>query len=90
MRIRVFRDHHPSGYIGFTKRMAGNMVTGDFVVEIDHDDDFHPNLFRWILEASKEHPECQFFYTDCAELDENTYRSATYGNFFAFGFQWAL
>jgi hypothetical protein len=81
------------------KRRAAGLATGDFIVEVDHDDDLHPDLFQWIVDAAAAHPAAQFFYTDCAELHaaregggaapevhETTYAPVSYGDFFGFGF----
>ena len=85
LRIRVFKAPAHSGYIGEMKRLAASLATGSYVVEVDHDDDFHPNLLKWIHDAGKAHPDAGFFYTDCAELTEDTYEPATYGEFFGLG-----
>jgi glycosyltransferase involved in cell wall biosynthesis len=87
LRIRVFKAPAHSGYIGEMKRLAGSLACGEFVVEIDHDDDFHPNLLRWIRDAAAAHPDAGFFYTDCAELMEDTYEPAIYGEFFGMGYE---
>jgi glycosyltransferase involved in cell wall biosynthesis len=87
LRIRVFKAPMHSGYIGEMKRMAGSMVTGSFIVEVDHDDDLHPSLLKWIKDAGDKHPDAGFFYTDCAEITEDTYEPATYGDFFGMGYE---
>lgn len=94
LRIRVFKAPAHSGYIGNMKRLAGSLAQGEFIVEIDHDDDFHPDLLQWIHDAGDAHPDAGFFYTDCAELTEETYEPAVYGEFFGMGyemhvFQWS-
>jgi len=87
LRIRVYKAPMHSGYIGEMKRLAGSLATGEYIIEIDHDDDFHPNLLQWIYDAGKEFPEAGFFYTDCAELTEETYEPAIYGEFFGLGYE---
>lgn len=86
LRIRVYKGSHNSGYIGEVKRLAASVAYGKFIVEVDHDDDLHPDMLKWIYEASIEYPDAQFFYTDCAELEEDTYIPATYGDFFGLGY----
>jgi glycosyltransferase involved in cell wall biosynthesis len=85
-RIRVYKSHQHSGYIGEMKRLAAGSSYGSILVEIDHDDEIHPNLLQWIVDASKEYPDADFFYCDCAELNENTYESVSYGEFFGYGY----
>ena len=86
LRIRVYKASHNSGYIGNMKRLCCDVAYGQFVVELDHDDDLHPDLLKWLVDASRQYPDAQFFYCDTAELDEVTYKPATYGDFFAFGY----
>ena len=94
LRIRVFKAPMHSGYIGEMKRLAGSLANGEYIVEIDHDDHFHPNLFKWIYEAGTAYPDAGFFYSDCAELNEETYEPVVYSDFFGLGyemhiFQWS-
>jgi glycosyltransferase involved in cell wall biosynthesis len=86
LRIQVYRAPRPSGIIGLMKRRAAAMARGEYIVEVDHDDDLHADLFQWIVDAGKRYPDAGFFYTDCAELTEDVYTPAGYGDFFAFGF----
>ena len=87
LRIRVFKAPAHSGYIGEMKRLAASVALGAYIVEIDHDDDFHPDLLWWIRDAGTGNPEAGFFYTDCAELTEETYEPVIYGEFFGLGFE---
>lgn len=85
-RIRVYKAPEHSGSIGEMKRLACGVAYGEFLVEVDHDDDLHPDLLKWIVDASKQHPDATFFYTECCELEEETYKSVSYGNFFGMGY----
>jgi len=85
MRIHVYRAPRPSGVIGLMKRRSAALATGEYLVEVDHDDDLHPDLFQWIVDAGNKHPDAQFFYTDSAEIFENTYDPVTYGDYFGLG-----
>ena len=86
LRIHVFRAPRPSGIIGQMKRRAAGLARGEYIVEVDHDDDLHPDLLRWIADAGKAHPDAGFFYTDCCELTEDTYESVSYGDHFGLGY----
>lgn len=86
LRIQVYRAPRPSTVIGCMKRRAAVMSSGEYIVEVDHDDDIHKDLFQWIVDAGRKYPDAGFFYTDCAELTEETYEPAGYGDFFAFGY----
>lgn len=94
MRVHVYRAPRPSGVIGLMKRRAAAMATGEYIVEVDHDDDLHPDLLRWIVDAGWKHPDAQFFYTDSAELLEGTHEPVLYGDYFGLGhcghrFEWS-
>ena len=85
-RIKVFRPRQHSGYIGDMKRLASSVATGDWIVEIDHDDEFDKHLLEWIVTSSKAHPSVEFIYTDSSEVYEDSKLCHNYGDFFAFGF----
>lgn len=84
-RIRVFKAPQHSGYIGEMKRMSAGLARGEWLVEVDHDDELHENLLEWIKDAAKDHPDVDFIYTDATEIYENG-TCHTYGNNFAYGF----
>lgn len=84
-RVRVFKGHRNNGYIGEVKKIAGSLCRGEFLVEMDHDDELHPECLSWIHQASCEYPDAQFFHTDCIEMFEKTRVCHTYGDTYAFG-----
>jgi glycosyltransferase involved in cell wall biosynthesis len=86
IRVKLVKMSRHSGYIGEMKCMASGLATGKWIIELDHDDDITPNLFEWILKASKEHPDCGFIYSDFIELFEHNQDPFSYGEMFAFGF----
>jgi glycosyltransferase involved in cell wall biosynthesis len=86
LRMRVYRAPKHNGIIGEMKRLAASVAYGSFIIELDHDDEIHPELFQWIVNASKVHPEANFFYTDSAQLYEKTLKTHSYGDFFGYGY----
>lgn len=86
MRIQVYRAPRPSGVIGLMKRRSASLATGEFLVEVDHDDELHENLFQWIIDASRKYSDAKFFYTDSAEIVEGTFSPITYGDYFGLGY----
>jgi len=84
-RIRVYRESRHSGVIGNVKRTACNLGRGDFLVELDHDDELLPNTLDWIVKGYQEHPEVGFIYTDFAECFEDG-SPFTYGEGWGFGY----
>lgn len=74
-RVHVFKYHRHSGVIGEVKNWACHLCRGEFLVEMDHDDELTPNALRDIVEAfqyfdgrDEDHPKADFVYTDFAEV----------------------
>jgi len=70
-RIRVYKERKHSGRIGTVKRTACGIARGEFLVELDHDDELTPKALQWIVEAFQVHPEAGFCDTDFAECFED-------------------
>jgi glycosyltransferase involved in cell wall biosynthesis len=86
LRMRVYKAPKHSGIIGEMKRLASGVAYGSFIIELDHDDEIHPELFQWVVDASKFYKEANFFYTDSAQLYERTLKTHSYGDFFGYGY----
>lgn len=84
-RVKVFRSAVSCGVIGEVKRRCCGLAQGEFLAELDHDDQLTDHCLADLVEAGNAHPEAGFFYTDCAELFENG-ANAHYGDSYAFGF----
>lgn len=85
-KVRVFRPHHPSGgKIGYAKRSAFLLGTGDILVELDHDDELTPDALAEVQVAFFSNPAVNFVYSDCSEVypDGTSHR---YPPGWAFGF----
>lgn len=85
-RVRVFQPGKHSGVIGALKRDAAFLGKGDLLVELDHDDDIHPQTFQWLVDAYKQYPNAGMFWTDFAEVMEEDDSNFSYGEFFSFGY----
>lgn len=85
-RIRAYKNPQHSGYIGEMKNFASSFARGEWIVELDHDDEIDETLFQVIVDAIKKYPTADFVYCDSDEVFEDTGESRTYGDFFAFGF----
>lgn len=86
IRIRIYRASGNSGYIGAMKQLACKLARGQWIIELDHDDDIVPNLFDWIVNVTKDYPDAGFIYTDYLECHEDDYEPFNYGDHFSFGF----
>ena len=85
-RVKVFTFDKPSGgIIGDVKYKAASLCRADILAEVDHDDELMPKCCEYLIEASKAHPECGFFYTNCREIDEQG-NILKYPDGFAFGY----
>lgn len=82
-RIRVYRASQRSGVIGNLKREACNLGRGEYLLELDHDDEIVPKTLEWMVAAYRKHPEIGFIYSDFAECYED-------GTPFTYGAGWGL
>lgn len=71
VRVRAIKYLGESRNIGALKRAACMACTGEFLVELDHDDLLMPTALEEIAKASKEHPEACFFYSNFADFLPN-------------------
>lgn len=86
IRIRVYKPARHSGFIGEMKKYACGLARGEWLLELDHDDDIVPELLQWIVESIKKHPKATFIYSDCIELYEDNMQNFHYGEFFGMGY----
>ena len=82
-RIRVYKASQRSGVIGNLKRELCNLGRGEFLLELDHDDELTPKAIEWMVAAYQKHPEVGFIYSDFTECYED-------GNQFTYGPGWGL
>lgn len=85
-RIRIFKSSGNSGLIGEVKKNAAGLCRGQYLAEVDHDDDLHPDCLQWIVDAGKEYPNAGFFFTDWSEVYEDSLQCHSYSEFFGEGF----
>ena len=84
-RVRPYRGHKRSGIIGEVKRNACMLGRGEYLLEVDHDDELMPSAIDKILDGFKKYPEAGFVYTDFAgvHLDGSP---VDYGDSWGYGF----
>lgn len=70
-RIRLFKEHRHTGVIGHLKRKACKLGEGDYLVELDHDDELTPDALLRVVDAYQKFPEVGFVYSDFAECLES-------------------
>lgn len=85
-RVKVYDFRKKSGgIVGESKYRAATLCSGEWIMELDHDDYLTYDAAYWMVEAFKAHPEAKFVYSDCTEIWED-HKSITYGDGFSFGY----
>lgn len=81
-RITIFKNITNHGNIGFNKHMIAMMCDGDYLVEVDHDDELTEDCLAKLYECF-ENSNADFVYSDCLEVtaDDIVY----YGDDFSYG-----
>jgi glycosyltransferase involved in cell wall biosynthesis len=81
-RIFIFKNVSNHGCIGFNKHMIAMMCDGDYLVEVDHDDELTNDCFSKLYECF-DISNADFVYSDALEyIDGN---SISYGDYFSYG-----
>lgn len=66
-RITMFSNFTNHGSIGFNKHSIAMLCDGEYLVEVDHDDELLPNCLERLNEAFDRFPETDFVYSYCLE-----------------------
>lgn len=69
-RVKIYKSNRQDGLIGSTKRQAASLCNGDYLMEVDHDDELHHMAFELCVNAFKQFPDAGFCYSDSAEVFE--------------------
>jgi glycosyltransferase involved in cell wall biosynthesis len=77
-RIRIYRRFENNGYIGNVKNEAVSLCRGQFVLELDHDDEILPFVLEESAKTFRNNLEVGFVYMDFINIYEN-------GNNFRYG-----
>ncbi|MCV6639021.1 glycosyltransferase [Candidatus Albibeggiatoa sp. nov. NOAA] len=76
-RIKVvFREQN--GHISAASNSALELVTGDYVALLDHDDELAPHALYWVVEELLAYPDAQMIYSDEDKIDEKNHRFGAY------------
>jgi glycosyltransferase involved in cell wall biosynthesis len=84
-KIRLYKRAENSGNIGNVKNEAASLCRGQYILELDHDDDIVPALLKTAVDAFEKYPDAGFVYTDFINQFENG-KNHWYGDFFALGY----
>ncbi len=69
-RLRIVIKDDLSG-VGAAKRYACSLALGEFLVELDHDDELRSDALELIVEAFDGHPEIGFVFSSFAQIKED-------------------
>ena len=83
-RVKIYKPNRTDGLIGSTKRQAASLCNGDYIMEVDHDDELHHMALESCINAFKKYPDAGFCYSNCAEILE-TGGVVNYGDDFGLG-----
>ena len=70
-RIRMYRRFENNGFIGNVKNEAVSLCRGQFVLELDHDDEILPFVLQETTDVFNSNTEIGFIYMDFINLYEN-------------------
>ena len=87
-RVKVHKIYPLSeGNIGLVKHRVASLCSGEWLVELDHDDTLISTCLQELHNASLKHPNAGFMYSDVCELYEDgemkTYDHDYSGNWYA-------
>jgi O-antigen biosynthesis protein len=63
--------------VGAAKRYACSLARGNFLVELDHDDEIAPDALAEIVAAFEANPDAGFVFSNCAQILEDGSRDET-------------
>lgn len=83
-RVHIIKNVTNHGNIGFNKHLIAMCCDGEYLVELDHDDELLPNCLERLKEAFDTYPDSDFVYSDVFE--EANGQSVYYDEGFALGY----
>ena len=82
-RIHIIKNENTHGNIGFNKHVIGMACDGDYLVEVDHDDELTSDCLLLLKKAFDTYPDIGFAYSYARE--EVGGETIFYGDYFALG-----
>lgn len=84
-RIRLYKRDKNSGNIGNVKNETIGLCRGQYVLEMDHDDEIMPDVLGDAVRVFQENEEVGFVYMETATVRENG-ENFSYGDFICKGY----
>lgn len=82
-RITIIKNVSNHGCIGFNKHVIASICDGDYLIEVDHDDELTFDCLEELNNAINKYPDSDFLYSHAIE-EVNGY-PVDYGDQFAYG-----
>ena len=70
-RVRLYKRFENNSYIGNVKNEASSLCRGQFVLELDHDDEILPFVLEESVQLFNDKPDVGFIYMDFINIYEN-------------------
>ncbi|WP_064441946.1 glycosyltransferase family 2 protein [Hoyosella altamirensis] len=70
-RVRLLRQYPHSGSIGANKAVAAGACHGEFLVEVDHDDELVPEALELVAATFLKYADAAFVYSDWVDWIDN-------------------
>lgn len=70
-KIKIYKSQTNNKNIGYLKKTAASLCTGELLIEQDCDDILLPNALESFYQAAINYPNCDFFYSDWIPLRLN-------------------
>jgi glycosyltransferase involved in cell wall biosynthesis len=71
-RVKVHKIYPlTNGIVGLSKNRASSLCNGEWIVELDHDDELTDDCLYHSYNAIEKYPDAGFLYSDVCELYEN-------------------
>ena len=84
-RIRLYKRSENNGSIGNVKNEVVCLCRGNYVLELDHDDEITPNCLTDAVTIFEKDPEVGFVYMNFTNIYENG-ANFKYGDFYSLGY----
>lgn len=84
-RVRLYKRSENSGNIGNVKNEATSLCRGQYVLELDHDDEILPDTLKDAVKVFEDDADVGFVYTDFINIYENG-KNFRYSDFISKGY----
>ena len=84
-RVRLYKRSENSGNIGNVKNEIVMLCRGEYLLEMDHDDEIVPDMVENAVKVFESHADVGFIYMDYCNIYENG-ANFKYGDFFSLGY----